>query len=111
MLTMTDNRITRAISSMTENIAKRIAEGLTTQAAVDKTHGELDMDLGEYCKFQELKSLASTNGALTVDEAQTVYMMIGESVETFNTLPIAAKVILTKLFSELLSRRISQKMK
>ena len=102
------NRITAAIARLKARIPERIASGLTTQADVDKLHGTLDMDLEEYVKFQELKSLASQNGDLTSDEAQTVYGYLGETLETFNNQPVEVKSVLIQLFKELLGRQISR---
>jgi hypothetical protein len=41
---------------------------------------------------------------LSLDEAQTVYMYLGESVDTFNKQPLEVKIVLTQLFQELLKR-------
>ena len=95
------NRVTSAIESMRVNIAHRIAAGFTTQAAVDATANKLDMDLQEYVMFQERKSIAAGN-KLTAEEAQTIYCYLGNTLEHFNSQAVEVKVILTKIFSELL---------
>lgn len=45
------NRILAAVAKMEKQIAERIANGITTAAKVKKTHKNLDMELGEYCRF------------------------------------------------------------
>ena len=61
------NRVATAIVKMRAQIAAKVAAGLT-QEKVDATHKALDMELVEYCKFQELKSAACMS-RLTVEEA------------------------------------------
>ena len=97
------NRIALSIAKMKKQIEDRIAAGLVTQEKVDQHHKTLDMDLDEYCLFQEKKSLAFASGILTLDEATYVYGLLGTTPEHFNQLPVAEKAVLTKLFSELLS--------
>jgi hypothetical protein len=100
------NRITAAIDKLKKVIPQRIADGQTTQEAVDALHGSLDMGFEEYAKFQELKSLASTTGVLSVAEAMTVYGFLGESIETFNGQPVEVKSVLTQVFKELLGKQL-----
>ena len=64
----------------------------------------MDMELGEYCRFQELKSLASMDGRLTLDEAQTIYGYLGNTLEHFNAQPLAIKYALIDVFATLLKR-------
>ena len=97
------NRILVAVGRMKKQIESRIANGLTTAEAVEKTHKNLDISFEEYCKFQELKSIATVNGILTMDEAQTVYRYLGVMPETFNKQPVEVKAVLTQLFSELIN--------
>ena len=67
---------------------------------------KLDMEFDEYVKFQELKSLGSIDGTLSLEEAMTVYGYLGNTVEHFNAQPVPVKVVLTQLFAELIDRRI-----
>ena len=62
----------------------------------------LDLTFKEYCRFQELKSLAAVEGALTLEEAQTVYTLLGVTPECFNRQDYAVKAVLTLLFARLL---------
>jgi len=100
------NRITNAIDKLNRVIPERIAQGLTTQKKVDELHEALDMSLEEYCKFQEIKS-AYSGSLLTLDEAQTVYGFLGNSVEHFNAQSITVKSVLTQLFSELIKAQMT----
>ncbi len=104
-----ENRIEAKYKKMKEQIEKRIEDGLTTIEKAEKCGCELDMELQEYCKFQELKSLAVASRILTLEEGMTIYTSLGETVETFNSQPIHVKVVLTQLFAELLSQRIGGK--
>lgn len=100
------NRITAAIGRTETRIADRLASGQVTQATLDDLHKKNDMALDEYCKFQELKSLAFAQGKITLDEANTLYGFLGEMPETFNSQPLAVKVVLTQFFVELLGLRL-----
>lgn len=102
------NRIVDAVARMKAQIAERIRTGLTTQEKVDDTCKSLDMDLGEYVKFQELKSLAVAQGLITLEEGQTIYAYLGESLATFNGQPVEVKSVLTSFFMELLKLRVGK---
>jgi hypothetical protein len=67
----------------------------------------MDMDISEHAKFQTLKSLAVLHNKLTVEEGQTVYVALGETVTKFNKQPVHVKVALTSLFKELLGMRLN----
>jgi len=103
------NRITAAFDQMKAQIADRIAKGLTTAEKVRDLHKTLDMDLTEYVKFQQAKSLSVASGLLTAEEGQSIYACLGESVQTFNDQPIHVKSVLTSLFAELLMAQIQQR--
>ncbi len=98
------NRITSAFNQMAAQVAsKNLAP--ERLAAISKS---FDMDLNEYCQFQTRKTLAVGN-KLSLEEAQTVYACLGESLETFNGQPVHIKAVLTKLFGELLAAGIAAK--
>ncbi len=101
------NRIRDSIMKMRAQIQLRIDVGLTTAAQVEETRKSLDMGLDEFARFQELKSLASMGGTLTLDEAQYVYSLLGETPNHFNNQNVEVKAVLTKLFAELLARSIA----
>jgi hypothetical protein len=100
------NRVIEAIARMEEQVQCRINAGIVTAGQVEATRRKLDMDITEYVKFQELKSLASVNGKLTPEEAQTVYMYLGNTPSAFNANSAACKAVLTKIFAELLEANI-----
>ena len=102
------NRIAEAFARIKAQIADRIAKGLTTAEKVHNLHKTLDMDLTEYVKFQQAKSLAVASGLLNVEEGQSIYVCLGESVQTFNDQPIHVKSVLTCFFGELLTAQIRQ---
>jgi hypothetical protein len=102
------NRIVVAIARMKEQIDHRIAMGLVTADQVEKTRKALDMDLEEYTTFQELKSIASAGGALTLDEGMAIYGYLGENgPEEFNAQSVEVKTVLTKAFHELLGAKLA----
>jgi hypothetical protein len=101
------SRVNATIEKTAKQIDERMASGAVTMEQITKLHKSLDMALDEYVAFQELKSLASVSNKLTLDEAQTVYGYLGNSPEHFNTQPIYVKVVLTKIYSELLTWKMS----
>ena len=94
------NRILNGIAKANAAIAAKALspEKLATMAK------SMDMAHDEYCRFQTLKSLASQDGRLTLDEAQTVYGFLGNTPNHFNEQPIAVKWVLTEVFASLLKR-------
>jgi hypothetical protein len=100
------NRVSKSVTKMKAQIDKRIADGLTTAERVEDSRVPLDMDLDEYIRFHELKSLAVTQGKLTADEGQYIYRMLGETPASFNRQSIEVKAVFTSLFKELLGAQI-----
>lgn len=96
------NRIQEAIYAKEILINDRIGQGEITKGKVNKLHEDLDMDCSEHARFQELKSLACMEGALTLEESQLIYSLLGESPATFNRQELAVKAVLTLVFHELL---------
>jgi hypothetical protein len=103
------NRITDAFARMEAQIADRILKGMTTAEKVRDVHKTLDMDLAEYAKFQTVKTLAVAQGLLTSEEGQSIYLCLGECVQTFNDQPVHVKSVLTSLFAELLTAQIQRR--
>ena len=102
------NRVETAFERMDKQIQGRVRDGITTQAKVDATSAGLDMELDEYAKFQELKSLAVAEGKLTLEEGQTIYARLGTPA-TFNGQPVHVKCVLTQIFTELLAAQIARR--
>jgi len=100
------DRITESISEREELIQQALRTGQTTPTRLEVLRRNLDMDVLEFVKFQELKTLAVASGTLSLEEGNTVYRLLGESYNTFNRQPLAVKVVLTKLFEELLRERL-----
>ena len=103
------NRVAQMIERQENTIAQRLATGQSTKEQVDALHKTLNMQLDEYCRFQQIKSLAFAGGKITADEAQTIYVHLGTSVDFFNSRPIAVKVVLTQIFQEFLEMLIKAK--
>ena len=101
------NRIQSAFDRMEKQIKDRIDEGLTTQADVDEVCKTLDMEFGEYSKFQNLKSLAVADNSISLDQGMTIYAVLGEQPDTFNKQPVHIKVVLTNFFKELLDKQVA----
>jgi len=95
------NRILQAIAVVRTQVENVSAETL------GKLAKKLEMGLGEYAKFQELKSLAVANGDLSSDEGNAVYRYLGNSLDTFNSQPVEIKIVLTTLLGELLGNRLA----
>jgi hypothetical protein len=100
------NRIANAIAAQKINIDSRLDDGRTTHDALTALDTQLDMCLEEFMRFQELKSLAVVDETITVEEGQLVYGYLGESPERFNRQPLEVKVVLTSMFTELLTASI-----
>jgi|6_EtaG_2_1085325.scaffolds.fasta_scaffold11091_2 hypothetical protein len=101
------NRVLVAYDRMEAQIAQRVADGSTTADKVEETRVALDMDGQEHSRFQTLKSLACANQTLTTDEGMTIYLSLGESLDTFNGQPAHVKAVLTKIWHEMLTKEIN----
>ena len=100
------NRVINGIAKFEKVIAEKLDSGSITKDKLADLQKSLDMDFDEYCKFQTTKSLASMDGRLSLDEAQTVYMYLGNTPEHFNNLALAPKYVLTEVWSSLLKSQI-----
>jgi hypothetical protein len=99
------NRVIEKIEQMKARIASRLQAGIITKEQVDQAHKNFDMEMDEYVRLQQLKSLAVISGVLTQEEGNTVYSFLGEVPSTFNRQPIEVKVVLTKMLAELLEKQ------
>lgn len=100
------NRIVAVIARMEAIVAEKKAAGALTDEKIEASRKALDMDWEEYTIFQNLKSLASTDGTLTLDEANTVYSYLGETLDHFNNQSFPVKLVLNKLLAQLLDKKI-----
>lgn len=101
------NRIVHAFSQMQRQIQQRLAGGKTTMAKVDELSAALDLNFSDFCSFQDVKSWAHAAGLLSLSEAQTIYISLGNTPFTFNSRPIEEKVVLTQIFKELLGMKLA----
>lgn len=100
----TTNRILNGIDKYKAIIKeKNISDG-----KLETLSRNLDMELVEYCRFQELKS-AAVGTQLTLDEAQTIYDFLGNVPDHFNRQPVEVKAVLTNVFFSLIKSHIKQK--
>jgi hypothetical protein len=100
------NRVEAGIAKFNEVIKAKLASGEITQSKLDEMNQSLDMDFDEYCKFQNAKSIASMDGRLSLEEAQTVYRYLGEMPSTFNGQTLAVKYVLTEVWGTLLKAMV-----
>ena len=73
------------------------------------------VSFGDHFQFQETQARAHASGKLTLDEAQTVYMALGEVMSTKNGgwkdhVDLALKVAITQMVAEILAERIGMKL-
>jgi hypothetical protein len=94
------NRIHLAI-----NRATKLLESEDAQKLKDLSK-KLDMTIQEHSRSQELKSLAQAEGKLTLDEATTVFNILGGNPSHFNSQSLAAKFTVTNLIRELLQAKV-----
>ena len=99
------NRISAAIEKMKVQVESK---NLPPEkiASVSKS---LDMEFDEFVVFQTQKNVAMMHGKLTLEETQTVYGYLGETLEHFNAQAVHVKAVLTKLLCELLNQKIKAK--
>ena len=100
------NRIKQAIINKAVELKQRLDDGIISQEQINELRTALDMNLEEYCKFQNLKSESFISNLLSLDEANYVYKLLGTTPETFNAQPVQIKIVLTQLFQELLGVKI-----
>ncbi len=97
------NRILQSILQVRERQSK------LSPAQLEQYSKDCNMNMEEYSMLQNYKSLASTNGTLTLEEAQYVYGLMGETLETFNNQSFAEKYVLTKLLQELMAQQLKKR--
>jgi len=98
------NRIQISVEKIKAESLKAIEKGVSTEEEFDENRKKLDFSLKEYVRFQELKSLAVASGKLNLEEGNTIYQYLGNSLETFNRQPFEVKYVLTQVFMTLLKR-------
>lgn len=96
------NRISAAIDRMKLQVESKNLP----QTKLDEISKTLDMQLDEYCVFQTEKNIAMMQAKLSLEETQTIYGYLGETLEHFNGQAIHVKAVLTKILTELLDAKI-----
>lgn len=96
------NRVTEAIEKLKLRMADRIKQRLTSKKEVEANRKGLDMNLHEFARFQEIKTLAVSHEKLTEAEGQAVFVLLGNTPQHFNNQCFEVKYVLTKMFAELL---------
>ena len=107
MFSLTANRLTR---SYDEVKAKLEALDPEAQAALDK---EMAVSFEEHFSFQETQAWAHVSEILDTDEAQIVYVSLGEVGDPANggwasETDTATKVVVTMLMGQLLKMKIAR---
>ena len=92
------NRIALALTRVKDQIE---SSGKTTED-LEALSKSLDLRHDEHARFQTLKSQVMGQ-ILTLEEATTLYSLLGGAPSVFNDQPIHVKVVLTKTFAELLA--------
>ena len=73
---------------------------------LDEKKDSCKLDWKLFYAFQEVKSFAFAMGFLSLDEATTIYAVLGNGPEHFNRQPLATRFVLTTTFAELLNWRL-----
>lgn len=98
-----ENRVTRAIDQLRARLASLDDDTLAKLTATTT------LDFGEHFAYQQAQANAHASGRLTVDEAQVVYVALGEVGDDANGgwasgTDLATKIAVTKLIAELHGR-------
>ncbi len=99
------NRVSLAI----DRVRPRVAA--LDDAKRIKLDADMAVDFSEHFAYQQEQARAHAEGLLTPDEAQIIYIALGENGDSENggwatDTDAATKVIITKVIGELLSARI-----
>lgn len=92
------NRVELAVKAVTVTLRERAFD----PATLAKLEATLCMTFGDHSRFQTLKSVAQLKGEITLEEAQSLYILLGNQVSVFNNRSLAVKVAVTKALAELL---------
>lgn len=90
------NRISTMIAKVEQTIAH-----LEPEKAVELSR-KLDIDFSEYCRFQDLKSLAQLDGRLSLAESMTVFVILGNSPDHFNAESLVNKIVVTQILAAIM---------
>lgn len=101
MLSLTPNRLTRAIDDIRGRCDALTADG---RESLDR---EMDVTFEEHFAYQDAQARAHLNGRLTTDEASIIYCALGEVGDPGNggwaaRTDLATKVAVTLVIGEVL---------
>jgi len=95
---MAINRVLVSVNAIDD----RVADCNRSDAELKRLHARFDMELDEFCRMQEMKSLAVAQEILTPEEGAYIYHQMGGLPSTFNSRPLAVKVAITQVMAELM---------
>ena len=110
------NRIVNGASNYQKKIDGLIEKGVDPQGkpiaeTLESMDRNMDLTFSEHSSYQDLQARAHASGQLTTEEAQTIYIALGESMSSKNggwkshvNLPM--KLIITQLMAELLNIKV-----
>ena len=98
------NKITTTIEGAQSHLDATLDSGENTPEKLATLSETLNLTVEEHSHFQNLKSIAQMDERLTVDEAMTVYRLLGNTHTVFNKRTVAAKIVLMVLFRDLAKR-------
>jgi hypothetical protein len=98
------NRVTAAAAKAQRQIDS--LNGKTLQGgSISDFEKSLDLETFEHFAYQEAQARAHANGTLSLPEAQTVYMALGEGGNWRKGTTLAMKVTITNLMLQLITGR------
>jgi hypothetical protein len=112
---MTENRITAYAADIRAMIASgRKADGSGPIGDLAALDSDLDLTFEEHYRYQEAQAQAHLAGALTTEEAQTVYRALGEGGPGNGgwaaRTDLALKVTVTNLMVQLIAADVRRRM-
>src|SRR3990167_7153834 len=99
---MSNNRVEDAVTGL----RAKMAHDPDFAEKVRSLDGNMAIDFAEHTVYQTAQSRAFAAGTLSLDEAQTVYVALGELHSSFNggwarDVDTATKIVVTRLIAEL----------
>jgi hypothetical protein len=92
------NRVSEGIAKAELMIGERLKSGLIKQSDFEELGENLNFDIAMHSDFQNRKSIAFMEGKLNQEEAQQLYMLVGETPATFNNQSVYVKIVVTHIY-------------
>jgi hypothetical protein len=83
--------------------------GPIPEGGIARLEASTQFDIEEFVKFQELKSSAWLGGKFSTETAQLIYNYLGETPAHANRQPLAVRLVLTQVLTELLSMSLRER--